>query len=362
MKNPANQHHGTVPEHHQAHDRQVCLTHPSQAELEKRCVHLCPDIAPNNLNIPISGNVSSRAKTAMAAVDDRHMWEWDPYETSQKRDFIYRPSSSTPVLPPTKTRAHRNSYALACPVGATVYNEDFCWKPAAKPDSIRTGSASGNRRNNPHPSQSFMVWRLPKGQKQSSVGGWSPWKSPPSEEEIRNALTAQYRSTYRTDYLGMPQGLQLIPPILTPLNHKRQVPHCTHTEMRHNYRQPRERSELRGNMSRYGCNALHGVAPRGIVPTVVHGHIHNQENSSQLTTYDRHFGGITTDVSAVLRSLQPQELQQFCRHLPNKDKEVVQTFLHRVPPTSQVKRGTKSPVLPPALYRSEWMSGWPGPL
>jgi hypothetical protein len=174
------------------------------------------------------------------------------------------------------------------------------------------------------------------------------------------------------------------------------------------------------------------------VPTVVHGHIHNQENSSQLTTYDRHFGGITTDVSAVLRSLQPQELQQFCRHLPDKgelrtlvmnpdsillvtnhcpvwllevahkhwswvslafsplkvkdwgrgsdprsvpkgkftpehciyvhwcvvftDKEVVQTFLHRVPPTGQVKRGTKSPVLPPVLYRSEWMSGWPGPL
>ncbi|KAM9453244.1 testis-expressed protein 26 isoform 2-T2 [Salvelinus alpinus] len=356
MKNPANQHHGTVPEHHQTHDRDVCITHPSQAELEKRCVHLCPDIAPNNQNIPISGNVSSRAKTAMAAV------EWDPYETSQKRDFIYRPSSSTPVLHPTTIRAQRTSYALACPVGETVYNEDFCWKPATKLDSIRTGSASGNRRNNPHTSQSFMVWRLPKGQKQSSAGGWSPWKSPPSEEEIRNALTAQYRSTYQTDYLGMPQGLHLTHPILTPLNHTRQVPHCTHTEMRHNYRQPRERSELRGNISRYGCNALHGVAPRGIVPTVVHGHIRNQENRSQLTTYDSHFGGITTDVSAVLRSLQPQELQQFCRHLPDKDKEVVQTLLHRVPPTGQVKRGTKSPVLPPVLYRSEWMSGWPGPL
>ncbi|CAB1348449.1 unnamed protein product [Coregonus sp. 'balchen'] len=206
--------------------------------------------------------------------DDRQMWEWDPYETSQKRDFIYRPSSSTPVLPPTTTRAYINSYALAGPVGATVYNEEFCWKPAAKPDSIRTGSASGNRRNNPHPSQSFMVWRLPKGLKQSSAC-----------------------------------GLQLNHPILAPLNHKRQVPHCTHTEMRHNYRQPRQQSELQGNMSRYG------------IPTVVHGHIHNQENRSQLTTYDRHFGGKTTDVSAVLRSLQPQVLQQFCRHLPDKGEE-----------------------------------------
>ncbi|CAB1347457.1 unnamed protein product, partial [Coregonus sp. 'balchen'] len=78
---------------------------------------------------------------------------------------------------------------------------------------------------------SFMVLRLPKDILQSSADGWSPWESPPSEEEIRNSLTA---------------------------HHKRQVPHCTHTQMRHNHCQPRQRSELHGNMSRYGCNALHG--------------------------------------------------------------------------------------------------------
>ncbi|CAB1348450.1 unnamed protein product [Coregonus sp. 'balchen'] len=70
MTNPADRHHGTVPEHHQTDARQICLTHPSQAELEKRSVHLSPDITPNNQNIQISGNVLSRAKTAMAAVGE----------------------------------------------------------------------------------------------------------------------------------------------------------------------------------------------------------------------------------------------------------------------------------------------------
>lgn len=46
-----------------------------------------------------------------------------------------------------------DSYSKSGPFGSTVYNKDFCWKPACKPECIRTGTASGQRRNNPHPSQ-----------------------------------------------------------------------------------------------------------------------------------------------------------------------------------------------------------------
>ena len=163
-----------------------------------------------------------------------------------------------------------------------------------------------------------MVWRLPKGSKQLAADGQSQWKNPPSEEELRNTLTAQYRSTYRTDFLGVPQGKDItqnatiwsIPimnrienseyqncnmlnktiatyslhflllkmsslgtfltgyhrnqTILAPLSCKQQAPYSIHTEMRHNYQEPRQKSALQGNMSRYGCNALHEVAPRGI--------------------------------------------------------------------------------------------------
>lgn len=264
-----------------------------------------------------------------------------------------------PVLRPTTTKAIRNPYSLCGPMGSTVYDEDFHWKPASKSDSISTGSASGNRRNNPHPSQSFMVWRLPKRSKQASMDGGSRWKSPPSEEEVRHALSAQYRSTYSSDFLGIPPGCHENHTILSPLSLKHQVPYSIQTEMRHNYRHPRQKIELKGNMSRYGCNALHRVAPRGIVPTVIHSHICNQENRSQLTTYDRHFGGKTTDITPVLRSLQPIEFQQFCKPLPEKDTEDVQMFLSTETLPSRVKKDTKPP---PKLSKPEWMSGWPGPL
>ncbi|KAI4885523.1 hypothetical protein NFI96_003617 [Prochilodus magdalenae] len=58
---------------------------------------------------------------------------------------------------PLTSRAYRSSYDLADPVGRTAYSEDFCWRPASKPACIRTGSASGNTRNNPHPGQICLI-------------------------------------------------------------------------------------------------------------------------------------------------------------------------------------------------------------
>ena len=46
-----------------------------------------------------------------------------------------------------------DSYSQSGHIGSTEYIKEFCWKPASKPECIRTGTASGQRRNNPHPSQ-----------------------------------------------------------------------------------------------------------------------------------------------------------------------------------------------------------------
>ncbi|XP_017564063.1 testis-expressed protein 26 isoform X2 [Pygocentrus nattereri] len=276
---------------------------------------------------------------------------WDPYETSQRREFVYRPNSSTPVLRPLTTNAYKNSYDLTDPVGRTAYSEDFYWKPPSKPVCIRTGSASGNRKNNPHPSQAFLVWRLPPGLKLC--------KNPPSEEEVRKVLSAQYKSTYSTDFLDLPKGIFLNRTVLAPLKHSA---NALQTEMRYNYRKPVLKAELQGNISRYGCNGLHTVAPKGIVPTVVHKHITNQESRKQLTTYDRHFGGKCTDLSSTLKFLQPEELQQFYKHLPEKEKVEVQASLQRaLSPPGQVKKTKDSVGLSRPLVLDR-VSVWPGPL
>ncbi|XP_030634022.1 testis-expressed protein 26 [Chanos chanos] len=158
---------------------------------------------PTNHAILLPESSLSRAMTDVPASDDKK--RWNPYETSQKRDFVYRPSVPNPILRPPTSKTSRNSDILSSHLDSSVYRKDFNWKPISKPLCIRTGSTSGNRRNNPHPSQSFMVWRLPKGQDQNPVDGRSPWRRPPSENEIRDALAAQYRSTYRSDWLGLPQ-------------------------------------------------------------------------------------------------------------------------------------------------------------
>ncbi|KAK1786460.1 hypothetical protein P4O66_018146 [Electrophorus voltai] len=200
-----------------------------------------------------------------------------------------------------------------------------------------------------------MLWRCQPG--------LSSCKNPPSEEEVRKTLSAQYKSTYRTDFLGIPQGIVMNRTILDPLKIRPDVPQCTQTEMRSNYCKPIQKTEFQGNISRYGCNVLHGIAPKGIVPTVVQKHITTQESRKQMTTYSRHFGGQVTDLSSLLRSLKPEEVQNFYKHLPEKEKMVVQTFLQRSPALTSNRKSVKDPVvLLPASPLLDRVSVWPGPL
>ncbi|KAK9962370.1 hypothetical protein ABG768_007740 [Culter alburnus] len=286
--------------------------------------------------------------------------KWDVYETSHKRDFIYRPISSipTPIRPKTSGKIYRNSHALDDPVGATAYSEDFCWKPVSKTACIRSATASGNRRNNPHPRREFMVWRHNADQIKH-FDGRSSLQLTLSEKEIQKALSAQYRSTYRTDFLGLPQGILKNHAIFAPLNHSHAVNYYTQTEMRHNYRPPKSKLELLGNNSRYGCNRLHGIAAKGIVPTVIHSHINNQENSKLQTTYNKHFGSEHTDISSVLKSTSPQTFQHICKKLSDKEKKDAKTLRITSSHGCKVKNTGVFMQAPSTLER---ISAWPGPL
>ncbi|KAL2100143.1 hypothetical protein ACEWY4_004537 [Coilia grayii] len=308
----------------------------------------------------VGKGLSPRPKATMDTSDDSK--QWDPYQTSHRRDFVYRPNTSKPVYGTQTASSYRKPYVPVVspePVGASEYGAEFDWKPVCKPKCIRTGSSSGTRRNNPHPTEEFLVWRLPRGLRQLSDG--APATDFPTEQQIAKALSAQYRSTYSTNYLGLPQGVQ--PPTkLKPLALEKAPPYTLNTEMRINYRKPPTKLELQGNTTRYGCNTQHGVAPKGIVPAVVHGHIRNQEKVKQLTTYDIHFGGKTTDISAILRSLQPHELSQLYKHLSPQDKKAVEEFLAMTSsPVPQVnKRRSHTPLR--ATEGPEWISSWTGPM
>ncbi|XP_051253182.1 testis-expressed protein 26-like isoform X1 [Dicentrarchus labrax] len=274
---------------------------------------------------------------------------WDPYETSHGRQFVYRPNSAAEILLCPTSTSFIDSYSKSGPFGSTVYNQDFSWKSSCKPECIRTGTASGHRRNNPHPSQSFMMWRLPRDTARSSEYVGFPWKCPPSEEEINKALTAQYRSTYRCDFMGMLQERKC-----APKHSRREVRPSTDTEMRDNYRQPKQKPEL----LRYRHSADPHVAGRGIVPTVVQRHVHTQQKRSHLTNYDRFCGKRASNVACVIKSLLPQELQQLHRILPEDEKKAV---LSKDDYPNNREKVNKLPAVGLNSYLPECISSWPGP-
>nr|XP_020468792.1 testis-expressed protein 26-like [Monopterus albus] len=249
---------------------------------------------------------------------------WDPYETSHRRHFVYWPNSSAEILLRPLSTSFVDSCSLSGPFGSTVYKKDFCWKPACKAECVRTGTASGQRKNNPHPSQSFMIWRMPRDATQSPEYVKSTWKGSPSEGALHKALTGQYCSTYRCDFMGMPQGYNHINNSegrLAPLHGGHHAPLSTDTEMRDSCRQPKQKPGLLGSHSHYSTSADPSVAFCGIVPTVVRRHVNTRQKRSDLTTYERFFGKVS-----VIKSSLPQELQQLPRILP-EDKEAVKSVL-----------------------------------
>ncbi|XP_028275017.1 testis-expressed protein 26 [Parambassis ranga] len=258
-----------------------------------------------------------------------------------------------------------DSYSQSGPFGSTVYNKDFSWKPACKCECIRTGTASGQRRNNPHPSQSFLMWRLPRDAARTSEYVAFPWKCCPSEGDIHKALSAQYSSTYTCDFMGMPQGCDDINKAerrLAPLQSRHHLPLSVDTEMRANYRQPKLKPELLHNVSQYSCNRDTNVARRGIVPTVVQRHVHTQQKASSMTTNDRFFGKRESDVASVMKSLLPQELQQLHRILSEQGKEAVKTVWSTDTCSKNGEKEKKLPAVVHGSYSPERISSWPGPL
>jgi len=49
-------------------------------------------------------------------------------------------------------------HKLEDPIGITYYDQEFYAKPSARRTPIRTGTASGERNNKPHPTKEFMGW------------------------------------------------------------------------------------------------------------------------------------------------------------------------------------------------------------
>ncbi|XP_069828174.1 testis-expressed protein 26 isoform X1 [Dendropsophus ebraccatus] len=271
-----------------------------------------------------------RPKTAMAALGGNI---WDPYETTMNRDYPHKVCPPPVALRPKTSKSYRNPYYLCDPIGISMYNDEYSWKPYSKPEPIRAATASGARNNRPHPDKTFSAWKLPHEEKKISQDSYSPWIKPPTIEEVQRAVRSQYLSTYKGDYLGTPQGYQVRYAIDTSPNWRKDIPQPLATESRFNYQVQPHYPKLDDFTHKYGCYANRHLSVKGVVPTVTYSHIRNQENKKQLTTYQRHFGRNFLDLSALAHSMSPEEVASFLQNVPNEvpERRAMEKLLNTFP-------------------------------
>ncbi|XP_029458506.1 testis-expressed protein 26 [Rhinatrema bivittatum] len=266
---------------------------------------------------------SRRPKTAMAALGGES--NWDLYETTMKRAYTPKTCTTSAIRPKT-SRGFSNPYKVNEPIGFTNYNDEYGWKPYSKPQPIRTGTSTGTRNNNPHPSEFFKMWRLPRSKKNETLDGQESWRKASSLEKAKKAMRAQLCSTFQSDYLGIPLGFQLKHAFSDPPDWKKEVPRNSETEFRSHYQIQPQIPALKTTIN-YGYAKNHPLPANGCVPTVIPAHIKNQQNRIQLTTYQRNYGKDYFDLSMLLKSMDPDEIQNYLQTFPEKDRMVVEGLL-----------------------------------
>jgi len=239
------------------------------------------------------------------------------YKTAHERDFpgydsnlyadAYRPGESgteKSIRPPAKSNWD------------TTAATNYCWKTCEPTEPIRSGTASGNRRNNPHPHESFMNWKLNKNKVIADTKNLEIKDEPTLNKILRDQLT----STYDNDYLDNRDDIKKIRfeaekelydwknpdkvrnvgsnteesekikwdnQVERDFNTKQYLSSNTVT-----YRQPVHHRHLDDNTTRYGCNRNKMSAAVGAVPTVINKHIQDNRHGNK-TSYQEQFAKST---------------------------------------------------------------------
>lgn len=253
-----------------------------------------------------------RPKSAMADLGKRRVK--DPYLTTHDSEYPGYPEDKyAEAIRPRTSNGFKGTYELADPIGTTTGQEEFGWKSAKVTEPIRSGTSSGNRRNNPHPHESFMVWRLAKNGAPGMVA--APAKHlgyrKLDNDMMDQVLKDQLKSTYQNDYLGIPQGYQVAEAIDAPEDWRKSIPRPTVTTFRKTHSVPRQEKELVGNTTRYGCNKNKNDASLGVVPTVTKDHVINQTMIKSKTSYENEFGNPASlsDLNKLLNERTNQKIR-----------------------------------------------------
>ncbi|XP_077601555.1 testis-expressed protein 26 isoform X2 [Crocuta crocuta] len=254
---------------------------------------------------------------------------WDPYATTMRTAFMPK-KGSVPVLIRQKSiRRLGYTYSLSDPLlNQTQYNDEYVWKSCSKEDWIKTRTARGIRSQNYHPSQGFFLWTLPQGQSMASIRSHLRWKIAASEEAFRKAVSNQFISTTRRDFVDRSKVPEIKESSQTSQDWKKLLPRPADTEFRQNYQVPAKIPELQDFNFKCGCYSSLPVASQGQVPSVLYSPLRSQELIKNQTVYQSDYGKTSLDYLMILNSFTPSQITEYLQSVSCKDRQILDRFIH----------------------------------
>ncbi|XP_010622178.1 testis-expressed protein 26 isoform X1 [Fukomys damarensis] len=249
------------------------------------------------------------------------------------------PLSMRPHAPTNQKSIKRlgYTYSLSDPIlNQTQYNDEYVWKSYSK-ENLINGTAREIKSYKFHPNQGFE-WTLPKGRSVMTPRSCLSWKIPASMEEIQKAIADQFISCTKRDFLDHTKAQKIKKSSQVSLEWRKSLPQPLDTEFRRNYQIPAKIPELQDFSFRYGCYSSLPIASRGLVPSVLHSYMRNQERTKQQTIYQSDYGKAYLDFLMILNSFTPSQVNEYLQSVSYKDRQILDRFIHS---HCDIKKGKK---------------------
>nr|KAF6454046.1 testis expressed 26 [Molossus molossus] len=251
---------------------------------------------------------------------------WDSYATTMKTAFTPKMGTVPALIRQKSLRRLGYTYSLSDPLpNQTLYNDEYVWKLQSKADLIRGSTPKDTGSHSDHSGQGIFHWTLPPGH---TVKTYVPWKITASMDEIRKAISNQFISHTRGDFVDRAKAQKIKQSSQMFLEWKKLLPQPADTEFRRNYQVPAKIPEFQDFSFKYGCYSSLPIASQGLVPSVLHSHMRNQDRTKKQSTYQSDYGKAYLDFLMILNSFTPSQVAQYLQSVSYKDRKILDRFIH----------------------------------
>ncbi|XP_048196562.1 testis-expressed protein 26 [Perognathus longimembris pacificus] len=257
--------------------------------------------------------------------------EWDSYATTTKTAFTPKRGAMSSSIRHKGNRRLGFTYSLSDPLTQTLYRDEYVWKCSSK-DNLTKEDQS-------HPDKDFIQWTLPKGHLSTKLTPCPPRTISASMEEVKRAIANQFLSHTKRDFVDVSKAQNMKESCPMTLEWKTNLPRPLDTEFRRNYQIPAKIPELQDFSFRYRCYARLPVASQGLVPIVLNSYINNQERIKKQTSYQSDYGKAYMDFLMILNSFSPSQVSEYLQSVSDRDRQILDRFLHSHSYTSKKKNG-----------------------